>query len=122
MCLGIFYYFQVDYGHEEVKVKFGDDPRRFNTQSKEFLKDENGRVSGIRTVLVEWTKNNGRWQMSEVPNSEKTYPCQLVLLAMGFLGPEDTVFSQLKVDRDARSNVKAQNYATSMEKVCFGGR
>ena len=57
--------------------------------------------------------------MSEVPNSEKTYPCQLVLLAMGFLGPEDTVFSQLKVDRDARSNVKAQNYATSMEKVYF---
>ena len=113
--------FKVDYGHEEVKVKFGDDPRRFNTQSKEFLKDENGQVSGIRTVLVEWKKVNGRWQMSEVPNSEKTYPCLLVLLAMGFLGPEDTVFSQLKVDRDARSNVKAQNYATSMEKVCFIG-
>ena len=98
-------------------MKFGDDPRRFNTQSKEFLKDSNGRVSGIRTVLVEWTKVNGRWQMAEVPNSEKIYPCQLVLLAMGFLGPEDTVFSQLKVDRDARSNVKTKNYATSIDKV-----
>ena len=78
--------FKVDYGHEEVKVKFGDDPRRFNTQSKEFLVDDNGRVSGIRTVLVEWTRVNGRWQMAEVPDSEKIYPCQLVLLAMGFLG------------------------------------
>ena len=78
--------FKVDYGHEEVKVKFGDDPRRFNTQSKEFLVDDNGRVSGIRTVLVQWTKVNGRWQMAEVPESEKLYPCQLVLLAMGFLG------------------------------------
>ena len=78
--------FKVDYGHEEVKVKFGDDPRRFNTQSKEFLMDDNGRVSGIRTVLVQWTKVEGRWQMAEVPESEKIYPCQLVLLAMGFLG------------------------------------
>ena len=74
------YHFQVDYGHEEVKVKFGDDPRRFNTQSKEFLKDKNGCVSGIRTVLVQWTKVAGRWQMTEVPDSEKIYPCQLVLL------------------------------------------
>ena len=73
-------HFQVDYGHEEVKVKFGDDPRRFNTQSKEFLKDKNGCVSGIRTVLVQWIKVAGRWQMSEVPDSEKIYPCQLVLL------------------------------------------
>ena len=73
-------HFQVDYGHEEVKVKFGDDPRRFNTQSKEFLKDKNGCVSGIRTVLVQWTKVAGRWQMTEVPDSEKIYPCQLVLL------------------------------------------
>lgn len=76
----------MDYGHEEVMVKFGGDPRRFNTQSKEFLFDDDGRVSGIRTTLVEWTKINGRWTMAEVPESEKVYPCQLVLLAMGFLG------------------------------------
>ena len=43
--------FKVDYGHEEVIVKHGGDPRRFNTQSKEFLVDENGRVSGIKTTL-----------------------------------------------------------------------
>ena len=114
--------FQVDYGHEEVRVKFGDDPRRFNTQSKEFLMDDSGRVSGIRTVLVQWTKVSGRWQMSEVPDSEKIYPCQLVLLAMGFLGPEDTVFSQLKVERDNRSNVKTgSGYSTSIDKIFAAG-
>lgn len=114
--------FKVDYGHEEVRVKFGDDPRRFNTQSKEFLKDSEGRVAGIRTCLVEWKKVQGRWQMSEVPESEKIYPCQLVLLAMGFLGPEDTIFSQLpQVQRDQRSNVKTDGFATNMDKVFAAG-
>ena len=50
--------FKVDYGHEEVKVKWGGDPRRYNTMSKRFLADESGRVSGVETVLVEWTKDD----------------------------------------------------------------
>ncbi len=57
--------------------------------SKEFLKDEQGRLSGIRTVTVAWTKVDGQWKMAENPDSEKIYPCQLALLAMGFLGPEE---------------------------------
>jgi glutamate synthase (NADPH/NADH) len=113
---------QVDYGHEEVMVKFGGDPRRFNTQSQEFLFDDlTGRVSGIRTILVEWKKVDGRWSMSEVPDSEKVYPCQMVLLAMGFLGPEDTVFESLKVERDNRSNVKTSGYSTSIDRVFAAG-
>ncbi len=86
--------FKVDYGHEEVAVKWKEgDPRRYNTMSKEFLRDENGRISGIRTVTVAWTKDpaTGQWKMAENPDSEKTYPCQLALLAMGFLGPEEYV-------------------------------
>merc|ERR1719300_2297217 len=64
--------FKVDYGHEEVKVKWGGDPRRYNTMSKRFLADENGRVSGVETVLVEWTKDDkGAWKMAEVPGSGK---------------------------------------------------
>merc|ERR1719189_512407 len=59
--------------------------------------------------------------MAELENSEKIYPCQLVLLAMGFLGPEDSVFGQLQVERDARSNVKTNNYATSINKVFAAG-
>jgi NADPH-dependent glutamate synthase beta subunit-like oxidoreductase len=58
---------------------------------------------------VEWTKDNaGRWKIEEVADSEKVYPCQLVLLAMGFLGPESEVLDTLKVDQDARSNVKTE--------------
>ncbi|KAL1139053.1 hypothetical protein AAG570_009114 [Ranatra chinensis] len=64
--------FKVDYGHEEVKLKFGHDPRQFSVLSKEFIDDGNGNVSGIRTVNVSWTKDEtGRWKMDEVPNSEK---------------------------------------------------
>ena len=63
--------FKMDYGHEEVVHKFGQDPRVFSTLSKEFLCNENNHVKGVRTVKVEWTKDElGRWKMSEVPNSE----------------------------------------------------
>ena len=82
-----------------------DDPRRYNTMSKEFLVDDNGRVSGIRTVQVRWTKDEatGRWNMEEEPNSIKIYPCQLVLLAMGFLGPEKYEVQELQLEQDRRT-------------------
>ena len=64
--------FKVDYGHEEVKLKFGKDPRQYNTVTKEFLDDGEGNVKGVKTVLVEWKKDDaGRWQMAEVEGSEK---------------------------------------------------
>lgn len=81
--------FRVDYGHEEVKLKFGKDPRKYSTTTKEFLDDGNGNIKGVNTVEVEWTKTpTGQWQMKEVPGTEKYFPAQLILLAMGFLGPE----------------------------------
>ena len=76
-----------------------------NTQSKEFLIDEEtGRVKGVRTTLVEWNKDpdTGRWVLSEVPDSEKVYPCQLVLLAMGFLGPEQNLVKTADLETDNR--------------------
>ena len=64
--------FKVDYGHEEVKAKFGKDPRLYNMLSKEFVDDGNGRVAGIKAVQVEWIKDPAdRWIMSEVPGSEQ---------------------------------------------------
>ena len=109
-----------------MATKWGGDPRRFNTQSKEFLVDEaTGRVRGVRTTLVEWNKDpaTGRWQLKEVPDSEKVYPCQLVLLAMGFIGPEQYVIKNMAVDTDGRSNVKTPTgkYATSIDKVFAAG-
>lgn len=65
--------FKVDYGHEEVKIKYGRDPRLYNTMSKEFVSDGKGGVAGIKAVQVEWKKDaeSGKWVMTEVPNSEK---------------------------------------------------
>ncbi|XP_014251077.1 glutamate synthase [NADH], amyloplastic isoform X2 [Cimex lectularius] len=116
--------FKVDYGHEEVKVKFGKDPRQYSVLSKEFIDDGNGNVAGIRTVKVSWSKDEtGRWKMDEEPNSEKVYSCQLVLLAMGFLGPEKYIANELDLNLDPRSNYETPKgkYATSVPKVFAAG-
>ncbi|RXG57114.1 putative glutamate synthase [NADPH] [Armadillidium vulgare] len=64
--------FKVDYGHEEVRVKFGNDPRQYSTLTKEFIDDGNGNVCGVNSVQVEWTKDeSGRWQMKEIEGTEK---------------------------------------------------
>ena len=75
------------------------------------------------TVRVEWVKDNGRFAMREVPGSERVLPAQLVLLAMGFLGPEDQLLQKLGVERDPRSNVKADHgkYATNLPSVFAAG-
>ena len=116
--------FRVDYGHAEVAAKFGADPRVFSILSKEFLDDGNGRVSGIRAATVEWALDeSGRFQMSEVSGSEQVFEADLVLLAMGFLGPEDTLVQKLGLETDSRSNFKAAygDFATSAEGVFAAG-
>ncbi|MEE3054898.1 MAG: glutamate synthase subunit beta [Planctomycetota bacterium] len=116
--------FRVDYGHAEVAAKFGDDPREFSILSKEFIAGADGQVRGIRTVQVEWNKDDsGRFQMAEIPGSEKEFKADLVLLAMGFLGPEDTIVGKLGLETDERSNFKADygSYATSIEGVFAAG-
>ncbi len=60
--------FKYDYGHEETLAVYGKDPRVFLISSKEFIDDGNGNVCGVRTVLIEWKKDDaGRWQLVEVP-------------------------------------------------------
>jgi glutamate synthase (NADPH) small chain len=116
--------FRVDYGHAEAAAKFGDDPREYCVLSKEFIDDGEGNVAGIKTVRVEWSVDDqGKRQMREVPGSEHTFEADLVLLAMGFLGPEDTLAEKLDLDRDPRSNFKASlgRYATSIPKVFAAG-
>ncbi|XP_073839510.1 uncharacterized protein [Musca autumnalis] len=115
--------FRVDYGHEEVRLKWGKDPRQYCTTTKEFI-GENGHIKAVRTVEVEWTKTpTGAWSMKEVAGSEKHYNADLILLAMGFLGPEKTVPNELGLELDNRGNVKACNgpYGTSNSKVFAAG-
>lgn len=110
---------RVDYGHEEAELKFGDDPRVYCLLAKEFLDDGNGNIKGIRTVEVEWSE--GRPQ--EVPGTEKEWPADLVMLSMGFLGPENAVSETLELEHDERSNYKAEygRYQTSQEGVFAAG-
>jgi glutamate synthase (NADPH/NADH) small chain len=116
--------FRVDYGHEEAEAKFGHDPRQYQILSKEFLKDEAGNLRGIKTVQVRWTRTDeDGWSMEEVAGSEKEWPAQLILLAMGFLGPEQYLAKALQLDVDPRSNFEAQHgkFATSIEGVFAAG-
>ena len=116
--------FRVDYGQEEATAVFGRDPRHFAITTKKFVGDENGHVKELHTVQIEWVANNGsRPAPKEIPGTEKVWPAQLVLLSMGFLGPEDTLLAQLGVERDTRSNVKAEHgqFATSLPGVFAAG-
>ncbi len=86
--------FKVDYGQEEAAAIYGQDPRQYSIQTKRFVGDEQGQVKEIHTVQVEWvTGANGRLAPREIPGTEKVWPAQLVLLAMGFLGPEDQLLN-----------------------------
>ncbi len=116
--------FRVDYGHAEVKAKFGADPRQYCVLSKEFVDNGDGGVAAIRTVRVDWKKDDsGRFQMEERPGSEEEFKADLVFLAMGFLGPEQTLVPALGLETDDRSNFRAEygRYATSVEGVFAAG-
>ena len=115
--------FRVDYGHEEAQQKFGDDPRVYNILSKEFIDDGQGNVKGIKAVKVQWAKVDGRMQMQEVAGSEHIVAADLVLLAMGFLGPENYVAELLGVTTDQRSNYAAEHgkFATNVPAVFAAG-
>jgi NADPH-dependent glutamate synthase beta subunit-like oxidoreductase len=116
--------FRADYGHEEVRTAFGRDPRTYSIFTKEFVGDAVGRVSGVRTVRVQWCrKEDGRWDMSEIPGSEEIFKSDLVLLALGFLGPEHYVSDLLGVEYDPRTNYQAVHgrFATNVPGVFAAG-
>jgi glutamate synthase (NADPH/NADH) small chain len=116
--------YKMDYGQEEAAAKFGADPRVYLTTVRKLIGDADGNLSGVVTVNIRWEKNDkGAFVPVEQPGSEQQHPAQLVLLAMGFLGPEQSLLKDLKVEVDARSNVKAEhgNFATSVPGVFAAG-
>ena len=114
---------RTDYGHEESIAKFGCDPRSYSIVTKSFIDDGNGNVKGLNTILVEWKDNNGRREMVEVAGSEQVIEADLVLLAMGFLGPETYISEPLGMELDQRGNYSADHgrFATSVEGVFAAG-
>lgn len=115
---------KVDYGQEEAIHLYGRDSRNYLINTTKFVGNKKGEVKEVHTVGVNWVKDSsGRMSPQEVPGSEKVWKADLVLLAMGFLGPEDTIPNELKIQRDARSNIKAdfEIFETNVEKVFAAG-
>ena len=107
---------KVDYGHEESVEVLGKDPREYSISGKEFLRDESGKLIGIKTVMVDSA-------FKEIKGTEKTWKADLILLAMGFLGPENYINQEVDIDLDERSNFKADHniHKTSHPKVFAAG-
>jgi glutamate synthase (NADPH) small chain len=116
--------YKMDYGQEEAAAKFGADPRAYLTTATKFEGDEHGNVQAVHIVNVQWEKNaTGQFVLNQIAGTERVVPAQLVLLAMGFLGPEQPLLDALGVEKDARSNVKAEHdrYTTSLPGVFAAG-
>ena len=114
----------MDYGQQEAAAKFGADPRVYLTTVKKFVGDAHEQVKEVLTVQIQWERNEkGQFVPKEVPGSEKVLSAQLVLLAMGFLGPEQPLLEALKLERDPRTNVKAEfeKYTTNIKGVFAAG-
>ena len=114
---------KTDYGQEEAIAVFGQDPRRYQMTLKECRADGEGNLQSVIAVHLEPKVVDGRMAMVEVPGSEEELPCQLLLIAAGFLGPEDYVPEAFGLERDGRSNVATApgGYATGVEKVFAAG-
>jgi len=98
--------------------------RFFSISTKEFIGDKNGNLTGLKTVEVEWIFKEGeRPQLKELPNTEKHWNCDLVLLALGFTGAEKTIADQLGLEMDFRTNIKAntKDYRTNVSGVFTAG-
>jgi len=116
--------YTLDYAHEEAKAMFGEDPRAFSVLTKRFVGDSSGNVKELHTIQIERTVDeSGRKIYKELPGTEQIWPVDLVLIAVGFEGPEKTLIEQLDLEQDRRTNVKTAygKYATNVKKVFAAG-
>jgi glutamate synthase (NADPH/NADH) small chain len=98
--------YKMDYGQEEAAALQGADPRRYCVQTKRFIGDAAGRVKEVHTIEVEWVKGaDGRFGPREIPGTDRIVAADLVLLALGFVGPERPIVQQLSLKVDERGNV-----------------
>ena len=113
----------MDYGQEEAAAKFGADPRAYCMMTERFASDKDGKVKEIHLVNIKWQEEEGRKVPKKIPGTEKRLPADLVLLAMGYLGPEKQLLEQLKIASDQRTNVDAKygKFTTNVEGVFAAG-
>lgn len=110
---------KTDYGQEEAMFLYGKDPREYCTTITKIEGDEKGKVSKVHTVQVDWSKG----RPEPIPGTEQVRDADMILIAMGFLGPEQELLDQLTLARDARSNVLAndKDHETSMTGIFAAG-
>ena len=116
---------KTDYGQEEAIEVFGHDPRVYTTTVKEFIKDKKGNVKQAVLVKLKSEKDpkSGRMMMVPIEGSESKVPCDLVLIAAGFLGSQKYVTDAFGVEVDGRTNVKTEagQYASNVPGVFAAG-
>jgi len=96
--------------------------REWSILTKEFIGDENGKVKSLKTVEVEWIKKEGdRPQLKEIEGSEKLWPCDLALLALGFTGHEPDLIDKLNLKTNTSNQIVTNNYQTSISNIFSAG-
>ncbi|MCK8486799.1 glutamate synthase subunit beta [Paenibacillus sp. MBLB2552] len=116
--------YTLDYAQAEAKALFGDDPREFSIMTTRFVGDENGNLKELHTVQIQRTVDeSGRKIYQPIPGTERVFPAQMALIAIGFDGPESTLADELGLDKDRRTNVKAKygQFKTNVDKVFAAG-
>ena len=116
---------KTDYGQQEAIAVYGRDPRIYESTVKEFLKDKEGNLTGVKIVRLTWEKDKetGRMAMKETPGSEQVLKAEIVLIAAGFLGAQSYVAEAFGVELNQRNNVKTEPgaYRTNRENVFVAG-
>lgn len=116
---------KTDYGQQEAIAVFGKDPRVYQTTIKEMIKDKSGKLKAVKTVALEFVKNEttGRMDMVEVAGSEKELKCDMLLIAAGFLGCEQYVMDAFSVEKTARGVIDTAegSYETSVPGIFAAG-
>jgi glutamate synthase (NADPH/NADH) small chain len=98
--------YKLDYGQEEAAALWGADPRRYLINTRRLVGNEHGDVKEIETIEIEWDHTpGGRPEMCECPGTEKTLPVDLVLIAMGFVGPDPSLPTAFGCKIDHRGNI-----------------
>ena len=96
--------------------------REWSILTKEFIGDENGKVKSLKTVEVEWIKKEGeRPQLKEIKGSEKLWPCDLALLALGFTGHEPDLIDKLNLETNTSNQIVTNMYQTSVSNIFSAG-
>ena len=112
---------KTDYGQEEAIHVYGKDPREYEMMTTDVICDKDKNVKELKAVKVKWKLENGRFSPKPIKGSEKTYKADIILIAMGFLGPEKQMIEEVGLECDMRGNIKGDDYKSSEEGVFVAG-